>query len=314
MVRGFTIGEKLSIHLGDGNQKLKCGLVRALQSTCGFEREVACASCRQSHACSHEHGGMPACALTNAAAVDLNEGQKRNHTASFSVFAAVAVVPVCIGGGAAGAIMHGGEAGFAALADDVGGEIQFVIGRADAGAELGDDVGTDAAVIFHHRLNGGGDDAELGAFFSTVDAADGAAHGIHEPHGAAVGDVDAEADSRIVGDEAVHAGNWRGVPSFHGGDGRAVDLFGGEKFPRARADGAADFLVMDGEACECRGAIHLHIQPRNAACECVQDRERGERGECLERAAGHCGLFRIPEDRAGAAENSAGGFCDQLRD
>jgi len=111
------------------------------------------------------------------------------------------------------------------------------MGRADAGAELGDHAGRVAAEGVDHATYRGGDDAEVGALSSAMHAADRAADGIDEPDGAAVGDVDAEAHGGVVGDEGVHRRNrTRGLCGDQG-DAAAVDLLGGHEMAGADSEG-----------------------------------------------------------------------------
>lgn len=79
----------------------------------------------------------------------------------------------------------------AALPDDFGGEIDFVVRRANARTELHDHVrgiGAEAINHFPDRIR---DDAELGAFAAGMHKANRGCFGVNDVNCATVGDVNA---------------------------------------------------------------------------------------------------------------------------
>ena len=178
--------------------------------------------------------------------------------------------------------MHGVDSGGAGLREDRGGEVDFVKRRADAGAELHDHLRGVAAEFALHLFDGDGGDAEFAAFAAGVQERDDAALGIDEENWAAIGDVDAKADARIGGDEAVGARDGRDALRIDDGDFAAVDLMGRNENVIAQSGLMARGEVECFEAGERGFAIHFHfyIETGNASDEAVADardfRKRGK--------------------------------------
>ena len=95
--------------------------------------------------------------------IESNHGQ---HTAGFSFLGAVGVVATQITGSARAGVVDVLNAERATLPDDFGGEIDFVMGWANAGTELHDHALGIGAEAFNHLSDRVCDDAKLGAFAS----------------------------------------------------------------------------------------------------------------------------------------------------
>jgi len=103
--------------------------------------------------------------------------------------------------------MHGGDAQITALPPDLGGEIDFVMRRPDAGTELDDQLGRARTKLCFHQTDGFRHDAEFRSFFSGMDQADRLPNGIDQINRAAIGDVNTQANAGLVCDQAVTAVN-----------------------------------------------------------------------------------------------------------
>src|SRR5439155_17384486 len=146
------------------------------------------------------------------------------------------------GGACAGVVdVLNGEG--AALPDDFGGEIDFVVRRPNARTELHDHVRGIGAEAFNHLSDRVCDDAKLGAFSSGMHKANRRRFWIYDVNCATVSDVNAERDATLVRDDAVAAGKFAAINSaedsgrysgFDNGDVVSVDLFGGEQRPIAK--------------------------------------------------------------------------------
>ena len=137
--------------------------------------------------------------------IESNYGQ---HPAGFSFFGAIGVVAVQIAGGADAGVVDLLNAERTTLPDDFGGEIDFVVRRANAGTELHDHVRGIGAEAINHLSDRVCDDAELGAFAPGMHKADRRRFRIYDVNRATVGDVNAERDTALIRDNAVARGKF----------------------------------------------------------------------------------------------------------
>ena len=93
----------------------------------------------------------------------------------------------------------------ATLPDDFGGEIDFVVRRANTRAELHDHVRWIGAEAINHLPDRVGDDTKLGAFATGMHKTDGRRFWIDNVNRATVCDVNAQRDTALIGDNAVAA-------------------------------------------------------------------------------------------------------------
>lgn len=210
----------------------------------------------------------------------LREREEGEEAAGFPALDSIGIVTLDVFSGAGGAVVDGADSGSAGLGEDGGGEVDFVKRGADAGAELHDHFRGVAAEFALHFFNGDGRDAEFAAFAAGVQERDDAALGIDDKNGAAIGDVDAEADARVGGDESVGVRDLRGALRIDDGDFAAVDLIRGDENVIAQSGLMARGDVKFFETRERRFAFHFHIETGNAPDEAVMDagdfRERGK--------------------------------------
>lgn len=82
-------------------------------------------------------------------------------------------------------------------------KIDFVMRWANAGTELNDQIRRFRVEFRMHLRNRTRDNAELGSFFSGMNKADSRCFWIDNVNCAAIGDVNAERDSPLIGDQAV---------------------------------------------------------------------------------------------------------------
>ena len=147
----------------------------------------------------------------------------------------------------------------AALPDNFNGEVDFVLRRPNAGAELDDHVLGMRAETINHFLDRIRGDAELGAFATGMHKADRRRFWIDDVNRATVCDVNAERDTQLIGDDAVAAGEF----AAHRAAATAIDrcyfvsmnLFRSEQRPIAHTDCVANFPMGDLEPLQHFGFI-----------------------------------------------------------
>ena len=137
---------------------------------------------------------------SNHCRVQSKHGQ---HTTGFSFFGAIGVVATQITGSARPGVVDVLYTERAALPEDFGGKIDFVVGWANAGTELHDHVCGIGAETFNHLCDRVCDDAKLGAFASGVHKPDGGCFWIYDVNGATVSDVNTKRDPALIGDNAI---------------------------------------------------------------------------------------------------------------
>src|SRR6266853_1224982 len=108
------------------------------------------------------------------------ESKYGQHPAGFSFLGAIGVVAVQIAGGADTGVVDLLNAQRSTLPDDFGGEIDFIMRRVNTGTELHDHLRGIGSEAINHLVNGVCDDAELGAFASGMDKADGRSFCIYD--------------------------------------------------------------------------------------------------------------------------------------
>ena len=189
------------------------------------------------------------------------EGEEREHPAGFALLGAVGIVTIEMCGGAGAAIVHLPNAGGARLLEKGAGEIDFVARRADARAELRDELARLAPELANHSLDGDGDDTELRAFAPGVQQADDVPAWIGEKNRAAIRDVDAEANGAIRGEQSIRRAHRRARVRVHGRDVRAVHLLRANEAPLPETERGARGSVRTIRALERDRAIPSHINP-----------------------------------------------------
>jgi len=145
-----------------------------------------------------------------------------------------------------------GNAFGSALANNFGGEIGLVMRWTNTGAELHDHVGRSRSEAFSHLRNCFADNAELGAFATGMRQTDSRRFWIDNVNSATVGNVNAQRDTVLIGDNAVTAGKMfifaadTAAPTICKIDDRdlvPVNLFGRKQRPIADADSVANFAL-----------------------------------------------------------------------
>src|SRR6266566_2367606 len=173
------------------------------------------------------------------------------HAAGFSFFGAIGVVAGQVAGRAHAGVVDVLNAERAALTDNLGGEIDFVVRRPNAGTELHDQVRWIGPEAFNHLSDRVCDDAKLGAFASGMHKADRGRFWVYDVNGATVSDVNAERHTALIGDNAIAAGEFAthsaAATAIDHGDVVSVDLFGGEQRPIAKAGCVANFPMCGVE-------------------------------------------------------------------
>ena len=96
----------------------------------------------------------------------------------------------------------------AALPGDFGGEIDFVVGWANAGTELHDHIRWIGIEAFNHLADRICDHAKLGAFASGMRKANRRCFWIYNVNRATIRDVNAQRDTALIGDDAIARGKF----------------------------------------------------------------------------------------------------------
>src|SRR5262249_48286360 len=181
------------------------------------------------------------------------------HAAGFSFFGAVGVVPVQLASGADAGVLDFVHAERAALLDNFGGEIDFVVQRTNTRTEVHDHVrriGPDPITDF---MKGVSDDAELSAFAPGMHKPDRECFWIYDVNRATIGDVNSERDAALLGDNAVAAGEFAtrrtAATVIYNGYFVSMNLFRGEQGPIADPDCAANFSMRGVEPLQDFGLV-----------------------------------------------------------
>ena len=171
-----------------------------------------------------------------------NHGQ---HAAGFSFLGAVGVVATQLTGGARAGVVDVLNAKRATLPGYFGGEIDFVVGWANARTELDDHIRGIGAEAFNHLSDCVCHDAKLGAFTAGMHKADRRRCWIYDVNCATVSDINAERDTALIGNNAIAARKFAAhratATAIDHGDVISVDLFGGEQRPIRQSRLLAEF-------------------------------------------------------------------------
>jgi len=148
-----------------------------------------------------------------------------------------------IASGADTAIVDFPHALVATLLDNFRREIDLVMRRTNAGTELHDQIGRLRSELLDHLDDCIRNDAELGPFAAGMDETDGWRIWIDNVNSAAVSDMNAERDTRLICNEAVAAGEMLILVnrSIDNCDLVAMNLFGGKQRPIADSNRVSDF-------------------------------------------------------------------------
>jgi hypothetical protein len=135
----------------------------------------------------------------------LQESEECEHTAGAAFLGAVRIVALQIARGASAAVVHGRDTEVAALPHNRSGEIYFIMRRPNARTELHHEIGGARTKVFAHRSNAVGNDTKLRPFFPGMHQSNRLAGGIDEEYGAAVRDINTEANAALIRDQAITA-------------------------------------------------------------------------------------------------------------
>jgi hypothetical protein len=214
------------------------------------------------------------------------------HAAGFSFFGAIGVVTTQITSSADAGVVDLANTERQALLDDFGSEIDFVMRRANARAELYDQVRGIGAKVFNHLFDCVCHDAELGAFASGMHEANRGHFWIDNVNSATICDVNAQRDAGLIGDDGVATGKFATINSA-GDSGHysvvddcdfvSVDLLGGEQRPVAKAGCVANFVMRCIEALQHIGFIMGDGDAGNSVREnMMNDANRAQRRKLFE--------------------------------
>jgi len=130
-------------------------------------------------------------------------------------------------------------------------KIDLVMWRTNAGAELRDQIGWIRSEALDHLRDRVGDDAELGPSATGMNQTDGRSFWIDNVNRAAIGDVNAQHDSTLIGDDAIAAAEFAAhraaATIIDNSDLVSVNLLSGKQRPIADADCVANFAMRGVE-------------------------------------------------------------------
>jgi hypothetical protein len=130
-------------------------------------------------------------------------------------------------------------------------EIDLVAGWANTGTELHDHVRGIGPEAFNHLSDRVCHDTKFGSFAPGVHKANCRRCWIDDVNCATIGDVNAERETALIGDNAIARGEFATINSaedsgrysaFDNGNFVSVDLFGGEQRPTPTSSRARDFI------------------------------------------------------------------------
>ncbi len=189
------------------------------------------------------------------------------------------------------AIMHVAHSSGASLPHDLGCEVDLVMRRTNARAELHDEVFRSGAADLAHLLDRARNDAEFGAFPARVDEPDEPRAAIHEIDRSAIRHINREADSRRRRDQSIDA--WDSDLLIDDRNVAAVHLLGSRKGLPGEAEVVSSLAMHTPEPRERGLPVGDDIDaPRTALDESrAEKRQRIERRERFDRTERHEFVF-----------------------
>jgi len=180
----------------------------------------------------------------------LQQREQREHPAGFSFFGTVGIIEIEMTSGADAVVVNLRNACGSTLANNFGREIDFVMRRTYARAELHDKVGRIRSEMRFHLRDGIRDHAEFRASFSRVHEANRRFFSVDNVNRAAVGHVNTKRDFSLLCDEAIATAELLiGSPRYI--DNRnlaAVNLRGSHDREIGHADCTANFAMRRVQA------------------------------------------------------------------
>jgi hypothetical protein len=219
---------------------------------------------------------------------NLFETKKGEHATGFAFFGAIRIVTVQVARRTDARVVNFFYAERAALPDNFRGEIDFVMRRANARAELHDQIRGLGTEAINHCSDRVWDDTELSAFASGMHKSYGRLLWIENVNSTTVSDVNAQRDTGLIGDDAVAArkvaAHGAAATTIDDADFVSVNLFGYEKRPTAHADCVANFAMGSIEPLQHFSFIVQNIYAGNSLREDVaRSPNRAECRKLLER-------------------------------
>ena len=171
------------------------------------------------------------------------------------------------------------------LLDNLGGEIDFVMRGPNARAELRNEVGCLHPEAFVQQFDCVCGNSQCASFFARVDQTDSAEVAINEIKGAAIGDVDAETNIALVGNQsiAISEATIVGERRIDDGDFVSMHLLRRNKRTLLQAKFAPRAPMNFVETIEHNGFVVRQFDAGNAPNKPVGYLELSERGKSLER-------------------------------
>ena len=211
--------------------------------------------------------------ISKLLALRIPQGEKRQHPSGAPFFGAIGIVAREIAGGADAGIVDGSNTQVAALPDNLRGEIDLVMRRANAGTELNHQIGRARAEPFRHDSDRVRNNSQLRAFLAGMDQTNCTVNRIDEKNGAAIGNVNPKTDPSLGCDHSITA-----IETLVAAERRiddadlfTVNLLRGDKRLLSETMFAANFPMHTVEARERLRFVVRHLEAGNAQCETVNE-------------------------------------------
>ena len=201
----------------------------------------------------------------------LFKAEQGEHAAGAPFFGAVGIVKIDMAGSTDAALVNFVHALGAALFDDFRAEIDFVMWRTNAGAQLHNQVERLRSEARAHLRNRIRDDAQLGPFAAGMNETDGRRFSIDNINRATIGDMNAEQNFPPVGDDSIATGELsaRFKRSIDNRNFVSVNLFRGQQGPTFHPKFASNVSMRGFESSQCFGFIMRNIDSGNPPDESV---------------------------------------------
>ncbi len=132
-----------------------------------------------------------------------SQREQREHAPGATFLRAIRIVALKITRGADAAVVNFTNAGVATLLQNLRGEIDFIVRRANAWTELHHEIRPVHAEIRAQQFDCVADNAKGAAFLARVHETDGASLAIDEINSAAIRHINSETNIVLVGDQTV---------------------------------------------------------------------------------------------------------------
>ena len=133
------------------------------------------------------------------------QGEQRKHAAGPPFLGAIRIIMLKITGGADAAIVNFFDTGIAALPDNFRGEINLVMRRPNARAQLRNQITGSNSKLLTHRRDRVPNDSQGSSFLARMNQTNRPGISVNQIDRAAIGHIDSEADIALVRNQSITA-------------------------------------------------------------------------------------------------------------